>query len=319
MRLFHRISLLAIFCLLIASCTNKPKEQQIIVSPGQSDFGVVKAGTVIKTSFLITNETNADLALINVSSSCGCTTADWHPQTLKPHKSLSIGVVLTTYGYKGKRKSAIALEFQSHPLIQIPMEMYVQSPVFTDPDELNFTLQRDETKVLFYFYLDKRLAEDDSGLGVKLNDNRLSVKTTKSVVSTDSKFKRIKIEAECTIPPDLSTYYDTISVTDNGIMDQSFHISFQRIPPIELVNSIATTHINNGASMAVFAVRSVERPTNLSLKINLKALNCTIDRVGADLYVIDVPVAKADFNDDVVIEAKVLNRLFTWNAKIVKL
>jgi len=58
----------------------------------EHDFGTIKKGTKNETEFIVTNNGNADLVIINASASCGCTVPDYPKKPIKPGDSAPIKV-----------------------------------------------------------------------------------------------------------------------------------------------------------------------------------------------------------------------------------
>lgn len=58
----------------------------------EHDFGTIKKGTKNETEFIVTNNGNADLVIINASASCGCTVPDYPKTPIKPGSSAPIKV-----------------------------------------------------------------------------------------------------------------------------------------------------------------------------------------------------------------------------------
>lgn len=58
----------------------------------EHDFGTVKKGTKNETEFIITNNGDTDLVIINANASCGCTVPDYPKTPIKPGSSAPIKV-----------------------------------------------------------------------------------------------------------------------------------------------------------------------------------------------------------------------------------
>ena len=74
--------------------------KEITVNKSVHDFGTIgeDAGTVTAV-FVITNNTDAPIALTNVRATCGCTTPSWTKEPIEPGKT---GEVTATYEPKGR-------------------------------------------------------------------------------------------------------------------------------------------------------------------------------------------------------------------------
>ncbi len=60
------------------------------------DFGEVEQGAVVKYSFLITNDGDAELTVLGVNTSCGCTAADLKQKSIKPGETVPLAVEFNT-------------------------------------------------------------------------------------------------------------------------------------------------------------------------------------------------------------------------------
>ncbi len=65
----------------------------------EHDFGNIVAGEKITHAFRFTNTGNADLLILNVSTSCGCTVSEFPKEPIKPGKS---GVIKLTFDSRGR-------------------------------------------------------------------------------------------------------------------------------------------------------------------------------------------------------------------------
>jgi hypothetical protein len=76
-------------------------EKSIVEAADTWDFGQVKAGEVLKHSFIFKNNTPRILNIKNVRTSCGCTISRVEKKRLKPKESTVIEVEFNTKGYSG--------------------------------------------------------------------------------------------------------------------------------------------------------------------------------------------------------------------------
>lgn len=75
-------------------------EKVVAVDRTIHDFGTItEAGGDVSTTFIVTNNTNAPIVLVNVRASCGCTTPEWTKEPIEPGKT---GKVTATYNPKGR-------------------------------------------------------------------------------------------------------------------------------------------------------------------------------------------------------------------------
>ncbi|MBR5253656.1 MAG: DUF1573 domain-containing protein [Bacteroidales bacterium] len=102
--------------LLFASCKGSSEEKQIDVSvvdnmteikfeKKELDFKLVEAGEVVQGSFIFTNEGKYPLVIYDVSTSCGCTVADYPKGEIAPGEKGMISVRYDSEGSSGMRIS----------------------------------------------------------------------------------------------------------------------------------------------------------------------------------------------------------------------
>ncbi len=73
------------------------------------DFGTVKEGDVVKTTFVVTNTGKSDLVITNAQASCGCTVPVWPKEPIAPGKTGDIQVSFNTSGKPNKQSKSITL------------------------------------------------------------------------------------------------------------------------------------------------------------------------------------------------------------------
>ncbi len=74
----------------------------------EHDFGLLKQGEVVETSFTCYNGADT-LVLENVMASCGCVAPDWKRTPILPYDSTEIKVVFDTKGKSGKHNKVITV------------------------------------------------------------------------------------------------------------------------------------------------------------------------------------------------------------------
>jgi hypothetical protein len=85
------------------------KAPKIVFNQTTYDFGKVKAGTLIKFSFLVTNEGKQELVIHKVKASCGCTATKPAATHIKRNKSTEIAVEFNTTGRRGRQHKTITV------------------------------------------------------------------------------------------------------------------------------------------------------------------------------------------------------------------
>jgi len=82
-------------------------------NPYLKDFGLVKAGEVVKHSFLIKNDSPRVLKIKNVTTSCGCAVSEVKNKFLNPGESTFVDVKFDSQGYSGTVRQFVYLSTDS--------------------------------------------------------------------------------------------------------------------------------------------------------------------------------------------------------------
>ncbi|MCK5855995.1 MAG: DUF1573 domain-containing protein [Bacteroidales bacterium] len=85
------------------------KAPKIVFNKTTYDFGKVKSGTLIKFSFVVTNEGKQELIIRKVKASCGCTATKPTSTHIKKGKSTDIVVEFDTKGRRGRQHKTITV------------------------------------------------------------------------------------------------------------------------------------------------------------------------------------------------------------------
>ncbi|HVO74304.1 MAG TPA: DUF1573 domain-containing protein [Ignavibacteriaceae bacterium] len=88
------------------------------------DFGTVEQGTLVKHSFIITNNGGDVLIIKHVKASCGCTAADPEKKELKPGESTNINVQFNTNGRSGKQRKSVYVETNDPGNEKLELKIY---------------------------------------------------------------------------------------------------------------------------------------------------------------------------------------------------
>ncbi|MBU0994816.1 MAG: DUF1573 domain-containing protein [Proteobacteria bacterium] len=99
----------------------------VVVNEPRYEFGTVVEGTVVKKEYIIENKGNATLSILNVKTTCGCTTADYSKQ-IAPGEKGNVTINGNTRGYAGKSFSKTITVFTSDPK-QKEIKLYVSGDV----------------------------------------------------------------------------------------------------------------------------------------------------------------------------------------------
>tara|TARA_B110001450_G_scaffold80323_1_gene76134 strand:+ start:9746 stop:10138 length:393 start_codon:yes stop_codon:yes gene_type:complete len=73
------------------------------------DFGTVNEGTIVETSYLVTNSGKTDLVITNAKASCGCTVPVWPREAIKPGETGEVKVKFNTSGKPNRQQKTITL------------------------------------------------------------------------------------------------------------------------------------------------------------------------------------------------------------------
>jgi hypothetical protein len=85
------------------------KAPKIVFNQTTYDFGKVKSGTLIKFSFVLTNEGKQELVIHKIKASCGCTATKPASTHIKKNKSTEIAVEFNTTGRRGRQHKTITV------------------------------------------------------------------------------------------------------------------------------------------------------------------------------------------------------------------
>lgn len=74
------------------------------------DYGTIFQDSVVTKSFILTNEGNESLKILEVKASCGCTAVVAGKQELNPGESTDIKVSFNSKGKSGKQNKTITIK-----------------------------------------------------------------------------------------------------------------------------------------------------------------------------------------------------------------
>ena len=73
------------------------------------DFGTVKEGEIVKTTFVLTNNGRSDLVVTDAKATCGCTVPVWPKDPIAPGEKGNIEVSFNTSGKPNKQSKSVTL------------------------------------------------------------------------------------------------------------------------------------------------------------------------------------------------------------------
>lgn len=73
------------------------------------DFGTVKEGEVVETTFTVTNSGKTNLIITDAKATCGCTVPTWPKEPIAPGKTGELKVKFNTSGKPNKQSKTVTL------------------------------------------------------------------------------------------------------------------------------------------------------------------------------------------------------------------
>jgi hypothetical protein len=104
------------------------------------DFGTVAAYSKSEYRFLVTNKYKEPMNLIDVRSSCGCTTPAITKRTINTGESSEIVATFNTHSFRGQRSAVLTVSF-GEPFsaqVQLRISGFIRGDVVMDPAAVNF-------------------------------------------------------------------------------------------------------------------------------------------------------------------------------------
>ena len=162
------ISLLAVSCMAVMAQT------QITFDKKVHEFGIVLWKHPVTATFKVTNSGDKPLVISNVTTSCGCTVADWTKTPIAPGAS---GVVSSTFDAKALGRFQKSIGIYSNASDR-PIYLSIRGEVSADPKNYTVTHPYQIGAVR----LDKESLEfDDAHKGDKLEMDLLVANTSEDV------------------------------------------------------------------------------------------------------------------------------------------
>jgi hypothetical protein len=143
----HSVLVLFLFCIFLAGeCTANESWGATLFKTRQHDFGRVALGVNAEFPFELTNTYNRDVKLLNVRSSCGCSSATLSTTLLKPGETGAVIARLNTSGQHLRDKSAvITVQLESVingvrrvDAVQLFVSGYIRPDVVLTPGSVEF-------------------------------------------------------------------------------------------------------------------------------------------------------------------------------------
>jgi hypothetical protein len=104
---------------LVKNGSSSDELPEISFKTEEHDFGTVKEGTLVKTSFEFTNTGKSDLIIGDAKGSCGCTVPKYPTEPIKPGKTGKIDVEFNSAGKHGSQRKTITLITNAEPSTRV--------------------------------------------------------------------------------------------------------------------------------------------------------------------------------------------------------
>ena len=171
-KMMKRINLM--IGLLLVACLHGMAQAQITFDKKVHEFGVILWKNPVTATFNVVNEGNKPLVISNVTTSCGCTVADWTKTPIAPGDS---GVVSSTFDAKALGHFHKSIGIYSNASAR-PIYLSIRGEVTADPK--NYTVTHPYQ--IGSIRLDKESLEfDDANKGDKLEMDLLVANTSDKV------------------------------------------------------------------------------------------------------------------------------------------
>ena len=127
----RRLAVLGAIVLMTASARAEEKLQtgpRIRVEPESFDFGRALPGKTLRKEFTVRNFGDAELVILGITSTCGCTAGLTADSRVKPGRSTPLRVTLETRSYSGKleRQVLVRSNDPKTPLLQVRVSVTVE-------------------------------------------------------------------------------------------------------------------------------------------------------------------------------------------------
>ena len=166
--------IILIINLLVIFCMSGWAQAQITFDKKVHEFGAVLWKNPVTATFTITNSGDKPLVISNVTTSCGCTVANWTKTPIAPGDS---GVVSSTFDSKALGRFQKSIGIYSNAS-ERPIYLAIRGEVTADPKNYTVTHPYEIGPIR----LDKESLEfDDAHKGDKLEMDLLVANTTEAV------------------------------------------------------------------------------------------------------------------------------------------
>jgi hypothetical protein len=104
------------------------------------NFGIVARGAEVTHRFRVKNLYQQDIAIANVTTSCGCTASKFDQTPVKPGDSTYVEVSMDTQKFMHEKSSTVTVTFAQpvYASVSIPVKVYIRTDVVVTPGSVNF-------------------------------------------------------------------------------------------------------------------------------------------------------------------------------------
>jgi Protein of unknown function (DUF1573) len=133
------------------------------------DFGTVARGAKVEHSFTITNPYKEDAHIVDVRSSCGCTTPRITVNDLKTYEKSALVATFNTPTFTGQRSATLTVVFDKpfYAEVQVHVSGYIRSDIVLNPGSVQLGAVDQGTPVEKHIQLSYAGRDDWQVMGVK--------------------------------------------------------------------------------------------------------------------------------------------------------
>lgn len=219
--------MVVLFCVCFAVYAEEKKSEasapNLSVSPQSWDFGTVIEGDIAERIFTIKNTGNAELAITNVRSSCGCAAALLSTDKVLPGQATELKVSFNSSGYRSNFEKYVYLTTNDpdEPYKTITINGSVKAlpkiGIYIEPGTQDFVSAPTEQPSSFQFAIENRgndalrISSIDTSsnlITTSINSTEIGPhKTTKVIVNLKPQTQAKKEEGHISLKIDIPVQY----------------------------------------------------------------------------------------------------------------
>jgi hypothetical protein len=258
------------------------------------DFREVSPGAVIAHAFVLQNRSTNTVRILNVRTSCGCTTTAMATNLLLPGQALELTVSLNLQGRSGPQRKTLTVESDDpmNPRLRLAMTGVVINPIEVTPAGVHFgTLARDgeaEREVLL---------TGRTGVVFKVKEVKPSSQDLTATFETREEGRSYRVKIRSVGPRQAGTTQAAVRVlTDHPVVPE-LNIPVTLFVGADVVAAptslILVQGPTNGMRMYYVGVYSpAAKPFNV-IKVDTPgaALTCTVVTISPDRHRLEIKAA----------------------------